>query len=162
MSEEWLPFPEMPTYEVSDLGRVRRGGRLLKPFPNGRYLAVHLHESGERAWLLHRLVATVFVENPDGKPDVGHLNHDPHDCRAANLSWVTPLENMAQSKASGRRVGRSGYAVIGTAEDGSEARFPTQSAAERALGTPGKNSSAVHHCLIGKKKSAYGYTWRRA
>lgn len=41
-------------------------------------------------------------------------------------------------------------------------RFTSQSAAEKALSGTGKNSSAIHHCFIGKKQSAYGFRWERA
>jgi hypothetical protein len=43
--------------------------------------------------------------------------------------------------------------------DGRRVRFVSQVAAEIALS--GRKSSAIHHCLIGKKHTAYGYTWTR-
>jgi hypothetical protein len=43
--------------------------------------------------------------------------------------------------------------------DGKVLVFNSQLAAEKFF--TGKGSSAIHHCFIGKKKSAYGYKWER-
>lgn len=50
-----------------------------------------------KSWLLHRLVATVYLPNPDGLPIVMHLNNNKQDCRAKNLKWGTNLENTLQA-----------------------------------------------------------------
>ena len=96
-------------YQVSNLGRVRsldrvtsRGhrlkGRILKTnLTKEGYLLVHLSEDGEKqAFSVHRLVATMFVENDDNvnKTQVNHKNETKTDNRAENIEWVTPKENM--------------------------------------------------------------------
>lgn len=42
---------------------------------------------------MHRLIATLFIPNPDNKPQVDHINGDKSDNRAVNLRWVDALEN---------------------------------------------------------------------
>ncbi len=104
MRERWLPILvgvlQIPSgYEVSDLGRVRRisTGRVLKayrcPKRNGTYWKVDLFtERCRRSMSVHRLVATAFVPNPLGKPEVNHFDLDTANNRADNLEWATREE----------------------------------------------------------------------
>ena len=114
IDEIWRVILGYPTYEVSNLGRVRRitTGRILK---NGRlpawrnknlpYARVGLSVRGTKApkgFMVHKLVANAFVPNPDNKPCVNHINHDPFDARAANLEWCTHRENTMHAYLAGR------------------------------------------------------------
>lgn len=163
MVETWKDIPGYEgRYQVSDLGRVRGQRGLLKPQRvNSGYFVVHLSYCGTRqARTVHRLVARVFVP---GWFDDAHVNHKDSNRLnnvAGNLEWTTRTGNMRHASAAGRMKCRR-FAVIGTAvTDGAEIRFESQAAAEKALA--GRNSSAINHCLTGKKKSAYGFTWMRA
>lgn len=146
------------------MGRVRNAkGTALKPQRNNSgYLIVHLYRSSVRqVALVHRLVAQVFC--PITSVEVNHVNGDKHDNRAENLEWMTRLQNVAHARATGLAPLEPPmkHSVVGTPVGGGlPVTFPSQMAAEIALA--GRASSAVHHCLTGKKKSAYGYTWRRA
>jgi hypothetical protein len=51
---------------------------------------------------VHRLVAKAFLDNPQGKREVAHLNHDRADNRVENLQWATRTENMQMSVADDR------------------------------------------------------------
>ena len=48
--------------------------------------------NGER-WLLHRLVATVWIDNPNCFETVDHLNNKKGDNSVENLEWVSREEN---------------------------------------------------------------------
>ena len=52
----------------------------------------------------HRLVAMAFVENPENKKVVDHVNEQTLDYRIENLRWVTRSENSSGTKRGARRV----------------------------------------------------------
>ena len=49
---------------------------------------------------LHRLIAEVFIPNPENKPCVDHINGNRMDNRIENLRWVTYSENARNRKNS--------------------------------------------------------------
>ena len=46
---------------------------------------------------LHRIVAMLFIPNPQNKEQVNHKNGDRKDFRVSNLEWVTNQENSIHS-----------------------------------------------------------------
>ena len=49
----------------------------------------------------HRLLAQLFIPNPENKSQVNHINGIKHDNRIENLEWVTQPENTLHSFACG-------------------------------------------------------------
>ncbi|CAL9955936.1 HNH endonuclease [Vibrio phage F99] len=53
--------------------------------------------------LVHRMVATLFIPNPESKRCVNHKNSVRTDNRVENLEWVTHSENSKHMVAVGRQ-----------------------------------------------------------
>ena len=110
MIEEWRDIAGYEgIYQVSNLGRVRSldkvrrngqhwKGRVLKQLLDGKgYSFVHLYANGKESHVVkrvHRLVAEAFLSNPEGKPEIDHIDADPKNNRIENLRWATHKENM--------------------------------------------------------------------
>ncbi|MFM2567485.1 HNH endonuclease [Enterobacter sp. DN] len=90
-----------------DGSKQRFRGQQLKPFLNSAgYCVVRLSDasSGRRVIArVHRLVAEAFLPNPDGKPEVNHIDGDKANPSLRNLEWVTPHENRKHAWDTGLR-----------------------------------------------------------
>ena len=91
-------------YAISSFGRVKntKTGKILKGSVNGQgYLVVCLCEDGvKKTHLLHRLVACAFLENPNDKEFVDHIDNNPQNNHISNLRFATNKENQQNSKLS--------------------------------------------------------------
>ena len=92
-------------YEVSNEGNVKING-VLVDFSNYK---LRYYSLGSNDYV-HRMVAELFVPNPDNLPEVDHINRNSHDNRAVNLRWVTHAENMQNKKSlTGKNNPMYGY-----------------------------------------------------
>lgn len=69
------------------------------------YYHIYLTERGKRTKkLVHRMVALLFLENPENKKEVNHKNWVRIDNNIDNLEWNTHQENVIHSwKVNGRK-----------------------------------------------------------
>lgn len=148
--ETWLAVPGYEgRYEASAFGGVRgvtriihkatmrhgtrrktavyqhRGRPLRASLCNSGYLAVKLWNGhAYQTIMVHRIIASLFVPNPEGKPTVNHKDGNKLNNAANNLEWMTTKENKAHAYRAGlfdNRGERNGGAKL-TAESVREIR----------------------------------------
>lgn len=112
MTEIWKDFPEMPIYEVSTDGRIRNkiAGNILKgSFDKDGYKEYHLRDGGKNLYRRgHRMVAITYLDNPENKPVINHINGVKDDNRLSNLEWATISENTQHGFDILGRKGQNG------------------------------------------------------
>ena len=93
-----------PGYHVTKTGNIfsNRSGKWVKLCtglnPYG-YVQVHLNK---KTYRVNRLVALVYIPNPENKPFVCHRDNNRLNNKVENLYWGTAKENTQQSISEGR------------------------------------------------------------
>lgn len=118
--EVWKPIPNTGNrYYISNYGRVKslcgkterimkqRNHRIKRVCGDVFYKSVGISfgHCNIKHFLVHRLVAEAFVENPNGYPIVNHKDENPANNNADNLEWCTYSYNSRYGEAQTRRNG---------------------------------------------------------
>ena len=89
-------------YQVSNLGNILSNNLYAHKKPklkklqkhNSGYVSVSLSKDGhDKSYLVHRLVAQAFLENPNGYDFVNHKDENKRNNNVENLEWCTKSYN---------------------------------------------------------------------
>ncbi len=175
MEEVWKPIPGFEGYyEASNMGNIRSLDRFTKNrwgsctfhksqlmkcriVKNG-YAHVKLTKDGNKFEpLVHRIIADMFIPNPDNLPQINHKNGDKSDNRVSNLEWCTSSQNQLHSRrVLKRHCGKSRKPVI-CLETGET--FDSLTSAGKTLGI---NSGGIYYVCEGRNKQAKGMHFKYA
>lgn len=136
--------------------RVNKGKVLPYRANNRGYLTVDFTKDNvTKRFLVHRVVAEAFIDNPKCKPQVNHIDGDITNNAYQNLEWVTDNENKIHSSiyVGGSQRPKKAVKVI-CMESGDTIFFDGLREAERALSLEHKCSLNV---LNGKQIVHKGY-----
>lgn len=185
--EIWKDISEHPYYQASNLGRVRSTERELHTTRNGKafvlkqsgyilrqninksgYLMVSLGTRGKRkTYIVSRLIAKLFIPNPENLPEVNHKNEDKLDNRVCNLEWCSREYNQSygtrNSRISETLLNRDVYRHVLQYDLSGNfiAEHLSISAAERFIrGNIGKCGENIRQNILGNTQQAYGYIWK--
>lgn len=82
--------------EIGGQGKRRKGKYLRLKAGTRGYSEVGLVDKYKKRkyFLVHRIVASVYIDKIEGKNYVNHINNIRTDNRVENLEWCTQLENI--------------------------------------------------------------------
>lgn len=171
-------------YLVYENGTILgKRGRLLKPIAKEKgYKQVSIYGGGEKPelWLIHILIAKLFIPNPENKPCVGHKDCNPDNNSVDNLYWCTYLENnnhpitlarksesMKGNTNSKGRVLSEGHkskiskanskAIIQYTDDGFVKEWDSMLQAAKEANY---DAGCISQCCNGKQKKHKGFKWK--
>lgn len=171
MTEIWKDIPAYEgLYQVSNLGKIKsfrqssKFGRqpeyILKNSlaDNGYYQVTLYNGISRKKFQVHRLVASVFIPNPNNLPQINHKDENPANNCADNLEWCTAAYNNAYGTAKLRsKITRSKMVEQLLPSGQFIARYVCASIAEEITGIP---RHLIQQCCNHSSESAYGYLWR--
>lgn len=95
----------LPNFEVSECGVIRNAKtKHVKSqyiSSTGYYMISVTCNGRSKPKRVHRIIAEVFIPNPDNKPDVNHKDGNKLNNSISNLEWVTHSENMKHAFKNG-------------------------------------------------------------
>lgn len=169
--EIWKQYNDY--FEVSNKGNVRKydfvyyhtnrwgaiqkktmNGGIIEPYDDGKgYL--RFYSQGKR-YYVHKLVAELFIPNPDNLPVVNHRDENTQNNVVENLEWCTKEYNDKYGTARERAVNKMKKKVYQYTLDNELVRI-WESVKE--CKENGFSESCISLCCNGKLKTHKGYKW---
>ena len=90
------------SYTINTKGEVFniKTNKFMSTYQNnvGYVLCSMTNDEGKKKnRLVHLMVATMFIPNPDNLPDVGHKDDDKTNNNVSNLEWTSHSDNIKKT-----------------------------------------------------------------
>lgn len=175
--EEWRDIPgNEGKYQVSNHGRIKTLARDTRCGRSGvQHRPEYLLKQTDNPYgylicscgFVHRCVAQAFIPNPNGYPEVNHINGNKHDNRVDNLEWCSRGQNMKHAYVMGLKqatkeflrmanVKRKRIRQIDKQTGETIAEYPSALAAAQYLE---RDQGNITRAALGLYKTAYGFKW---
>lgn len=171
-------------YQISNMGNVRsldrfdgirnlRGQSIRPNSKRNGYLQVGLRRDSKRKWTtIHRLVATHFIDNPENRPQVNHIDGNKLNNTVDNLEWATPAQNLYHARKNNLIEAPKGKEHVNFGICGAESksakkvvRYDKDSKETKVYEAliltedDGFDRTSVSKCCNKKLKTHKGYQW---
>lgn len=165
-NEVWKKIPYSNEYEISNLGGFRhlyinrydintkkiiKISKITYPKLQKRsgYYCFRIYENhvNFKTYNLHRVIANLFIPNPNNYPCINHKNENKLDNRVDNLEWCTYSYNSTYSRGKPIKQYDNQNNFIKEWKSINEAKKETK-------------INNIEKCLKGKYKTAGGFIWK--
>ena len=108
MNEIWMEIVSLnePSWLISNFGKLKNintGSVTYGSETKKGYMRKFFNDSG-KSKMVHVLVAESFLDNPEGKLEVNHIDGNRSNNNINNLEWVTRSENVLHSFKHGLKT----------------------------------------------------------
>lgn len=173
MNETWKDIQNYEgLYQVSNLGNVKNYKGLImkqKPSKDG-YVRILLCKNGKyKSFYVHILVAKAFIDNPNNKSEVNHIDGNKANNTSSNLEWVSRLENHFHAVKMNLKPACPTIGKFGSEHPTSKAIYQYSKEGVfikkwdcrgDAASYYGCTPNSITRCISGFRKTCKGYIWK--
>lgn len=169
INEIWKDIPNYEgLYQISNIGNIKtlnykktKKEKILKQrLDKYGYKYIKLSKNGKQTYyLIHRLVAQVFVLNPNNLPQINHKDENRTNNVYSNLEWCNCIYNNNYGNRNKKIQKALSKRIKQLDKNGNVIKIWNNSIeASKELNI---NSGNIRSCCRNELKTAGGYIWKR-
>lgn len=163
--EIWKDIDNFTNYKISNLGNIynKKLKRNMKTFisQNG-YITTNIKIKNHQYHLKnHKIVAQMFINNPNNYPCVNHIDGNKLNNKFDNLEWCTYSENMKHAVKNNLYKTKYGKSKINQ-YDLNNKFIKIWDSIKEIEDFYNVSHTAIRYCCIGKMKTCKNFKWKYA